>query len=460
MSGAPSRSTPSTLVRSANSWLATVPPRRPSTRDLPAAGNSARLLILLFLLSLLIQSVFLIFLPDRWRPHEGGDYLASYEPVAENILQGKGIVDAQGRIATLYPPGYPLILAMIFVAADVTGTHHVTLVRIVNVITMAASALLVFLMAELMFSTRVGIISTVLWMSYPFNLWLISQPNSEVPFILLAYLGIWVFAFAIARGCFPLTPVVGVTLALAALVRPIGLFLCLVLALVLLFRRAVPTLRRLSYALVLLIGFLGAIAPWEIHVLSSTGQLIPLSANGPASVLDGLTFGLTPGPEGDRVSVPEDVTHLMERIQARGRTLVATGAILNYLAQEAKRNPAPVAKLLALKVARSWYGTAAKWQEDKTLAIQVVYLALILGGIGIALSIYRDRIFWVVLLVSVLFYFWGMTVLVLPILRYMVPALGLTIIFAAVTVDYIISGAGILRGTRSLLVRSRWVRTS
>jgi len=53
----------------------------------------------------------------------------------------------------------------------------------------------------------------------------------------------------------------------------------------------------------------------------------------------------------------------------------------------------------------------------------------------LALRNFRDRLFCIVLLVSVLVYFWGMTFLVLSILRYMVPALGLTIVFAAITID-------------------------
>ena len=410
----------------------------------PSVVRRRSLSILVILLaSVLIQLVFLSVLPDPWRRNQNDDYFLFYEPVAQNILAGKGIVGPRGNVATSYPPGYPVILSVIFYLSDVTGMTKPALIKTVNVLSTSASSLFVFLIAELMFGTRIGLISSVLWMTYPFNLWLIKQPNSEVPFIFLLYFGIWMFTLAILRRYFALIPLVGVLLALAALVRPISLFFGLHLAVVLLFCRGMHKIQRMFRAMLLLGGFLLTVAPWEIHVLSSTGQLIPLSTNGPRSIVDGLTFALRPGKDGDQVAVPQDVRMLMERIEEHGATLGTMRGILQFVGRETASNPAAVVKLGALKIVRSWYGTNAKWEENRTLAIQMLYLVMILGGIALGIRMYRDRRFWVIFLVSVIVYFWGMTVVALSILRYMVPAMGLGIILAAITIDRMITHRGV-----------------
>ena len=401
--------------------------------------NRKSLLIFLFLVSILIQSVFLSLLPNPQQRNQSSDYIRFYEPVAQNILSGKGMIDAGGNLAIRYPPGYPLILSMVFGLADCTGTDRLGLIAIFNVLTTAVSCFLVFLVAELVFAPRVGLISSLIWITYPFNLWLIKQPNSEVPFILLLYFGIWIFILAIKKRYFALTFIAGVVLALAALVRPASTLLGFLFALVLLLYKEIPKMRRIFYAVLLSLGCLITILPWEIHVLSSTGHFLPLSTGGPPSIRDGLTFAVKPGGGGDRAPVPKDVMALMERIAANKSNLNTTASIFDYLVREWENKPAPILKLVALKLCRSWYGTDEMWYEKYILAIQVLYLILGIIGIILGIRIYGDRLQYIVFLLATVFYFWGMTVLVLSILRYMIPAMGFIIIFSAIPIDTIIT---------------------
>jgi 4-amino-4-deoxy-L-arabinose transferase-like glycosyltransferase len=401
--------------------------------------NRRPLLIFTFLASILIQSVFLSLLPNPQQRNQSSDYIRFYEPVAQNILSGKGIIGTGGNLATRYPPGYPIILSMVFGLADCTGTDRLGLIAIFNVLTTAISCFLVFLVGELIFSPRTGLISSLIWITYPFNLWLIKQPNSEVPFILLLYFGIWIFIFAIKKRYFALTFIAGVILALAALVRPASTLLGFLFALALLFYKEIPRMRRIFYAMLLLLGCLVTILPWEIHVLSSTGHLIPLSTGGPPSIRDGLTFAVKPGAGGDRAPVPRDVMALMERIAANKSNLNTTANIFDYLVQELTNKPAPILKLVALKLCRSWYGTDEMWYEKYILAIQVLYLIIGIIGIIFGIRICRDRLQYIIFLLAIVFYFWGMTVLVLSILRYMIPAMGFIIIFSAIPIDTIIT---------------------
>ena len=92
---------------------------------------------------------------------------------------------------------------------------------------------------------------------------------------------------------------------------------------------------------------------------------------------------------------------------------------------EAGRAPVAFAKLMLIKMARSWYGIDSRIMEGPTIVLQTAYLALILWG-----SVYAWRQGgalrrmiagnWLFVL-----YFWAMTITVVPLLRYMAPVMGL-----------------------------------
>jgi uncharacterized membrane protein YhaH (DUF805 family) len=75
------------------------------------------------------------------------------------------------------------------------------------------------------------------------------------------------------------------------------------------------------------------------------------------------------------------------------------------------------------------------WYERPVAIVQFLYLLLIVPGICMAWRRFPEKRFWYLMLLVILLYFWSMTVVVLSILRYMVPAIGLLLIFAAVSVD-------------------------
>ena len=85
--------------------------------------NRKWLLFFLFLFCVFIQVIFLQIIQHfEFSHHAFPDYTRFYEPVAQNILEGKGLVDNMGKFANKYPPGFPLILSLIFglyvIAAD------------------------------------------------------------------------------------------------------------------------------------------------------------------------------------------------------------------------------------------------------------------------------------------------------------------------------------------------------
>ena len=84
--------------------------------------------------------------------------------------------------------------------------------------------------------------------------------------------------------------------------------------------------------------------------------------------------------------------------------------------------------LLGTKVVRSWYGTDSHELEDYVLGIPIGYMGLILVSIFVTarkLLVHKEVL---VIVVSLSLYYWSMSVLFEPLVRYLIPALGLWLI--------------------------------
>src|SRR5215211_8566360 len=81
---------------------------------------------IVFVASILATLFFWTILPSRFLVNESYDYIDFYEPVARNILEGRGFIRADGTPAIAYPPGYPLLLAGIFGLSNLLKTAEET----------------------------------------------------------------------------------------------------------------------------------------------------------------------------------------------------------------------------------------------------------------------------------------------------------------------------------------------
>ncbi len=390
-------------------------------------GSSRWMVIAVFAVSMLVTVVFWKVLPNDYRVNEQSDYFASYEPTARSLIAGRGFTRDGENLATEYPPGHPLILAGVFAASHALHIPEETGLSALAMVGMGLSAVLVFFLARLIWGTRAALVSATLWMTYPFALWLTKQPNSEIPFIVVLYAGLLLFWFGLIRRprARAIYFVCGLLCGSAMLIRPIAIGIGVVLAgIIWIVRREDASVRLLPIGL-LLLGNLVAVLPWEAYVYSKTGRVLALSTNDVRSLRDGLTFAINPKGYRGESSVSPDVAEVMGNILAEANQILTVGQLGSVVAREFRSHPAAVTKISLLKIARSWYGTDSGRQEWLVLLIQIAYLGLILwsirwawirGGIdrGFAIS---------ALLITI--YFWGMTILGLSILRYMVPAIGL-----------------------------------
>jgi 4-amino-4-deoxy-L-arabinose transferase-like glycosyltransferase len=410
-----------------------------------------RLSLLVFVLSAIVTVAFWGVLPQSWRVNESSDFTYFYEPVARQILAGRGLTLPSGELALRYPPGYPLSLAVVFGISNILGIPQTTALAAWILVCTSLSSTMLFLLASQVFDLQTGILSAILWITYPFQLWLTKQPNSEIPFTMLFFASLLLFW----RG--RLSPTsgwlndlgAGVLSGLSALIRPIAIGLAPVYAVWLLAQRSLAWRARLVSSAILLAGFLLAIGPWEAWVYAQARQFIPLSSGGALSMWDGLTYALG-GDQQVSSHIPAGAEDLMMVLMERrsipqGQSI---GGLLSILFQEAAQNPSGAFQLMGLKLARSWYGTESGRLEGFNLAVQAVYLlAIAWGGLTLWQSKAAQRRYLLFAFVLTA-YFWLMTVSALSILRYMVPVMGVLIP---------IIPAGILRWDKIKSALNQWL---
>jgi 4-amino-4-deoxy-L-arabinose transferase-like glycosyltransferase len=314
---------------------------------------------------------------------------------------------------------------------------------IFQLIGLVVSTLLIHSTARLVFGDRVAFLAGLLWATYPLSWWLIKQPEATFPFLVFLYLALY--------GCTRLLQAPGVSLSTAfgtgvyagvtAFIHPIALLLSPVLAGVFAFlRRDLTRNLRAMVSILLLIATLLVIAPWEVGIWRRAGYWIPLSTNGPDSMSDGLTFALNMPPKTYRrgIPVPQDIQNFMEEVVALNHEgqLETVGAVVRYVIQSFQEHPGTIIGLYAWKVARAWYATDSQRGEGWIALLQTPYLLLaILGIVRICrMGNQQRRFLWLAL--SVISYFWLMTVLALSIVRYMIPVMGLVHILTAVGLVY------------------------
>jgi 4-amino-4-deoxy-L-arabinose transferase-like glycosyltransferase len=390
--------------------------------------------LLVFIASIMVTILFWTVLPDDYQINENSDYLSFYEPQARKILKGEAFAQTNGTVATRYPPGFPLLLAGIFKAADISGVAEEKMLFVFTATFASVASVFLFMLARTVWGTVLAWVALLIWITYPPFLWLAKQPNSEIPFLVLLYAGFFAFwRLTNDKRSGSLAFVVGVLLGLSMLVRPIAIGIVIVISIMLsLVVRDIKPSAKLLLVTMMLLGNLVTVLPWEGWVYLKTGRIVLLSSGGGASIIDGLTFAVNPEtPYRRMMEVDRDVVHLMENIQAatsaikeveslKTVTSVVTGKLLTQ--------PVPMAKLYALKTLRAWYATDSQRFETPLFFMQTVYLIFILFG-SVAAWLFGGSARKLMLGVwLVVFYFWGMTTMVLSIARYMVPVMGLLII--------------------------------
>ncbi|MFS8087201.1 MAG: hypothetical protein ACMG6H_16325, partial [Acidobacteriota bacterium] len=281
-----------------------------------------------------------------------------------------------------------------------------------------------------------AVISAVLWMTYPFALWLTKQPNSELPFMVVFYAGLLLFWFGVVRriNTWPLYSICGFLLGIAMLIRPFAIGLGLVMALVVwLVKCDVSKHSRLLMTMAILIGNTAAVLPWELWAYSQTGKVILLGTVGVGGMRDGLTFGADRKNYRKESNYSPDVTVVMSDFRANLMGTETLSGIATGVAKEARAHPVGITKLFLLKAARSWYGTDSLRNEGWIQLIQFFYLLALLWSIRNVWRLDGMRRWFALSVLLLVLYFWVMSIVGTSLLRYTVPVAGLVFLLMAGT---------------------------
>lgn len=402
----------------------------------PTKRQLCKLLFLSALVALSAHILFLMALPPRFQRDQSGDNFRYYYPVATNLVAGRGLA-LRSQPALTYPPGIPMLYAATFWVSDVTGIDRSLGMRLQQAFFAMISAILVGLVAMPLFGWRIAAIATVLWSTYPFNLWLTKQPDPTP--LLAALLLVSAFLFQRwlnnSRRWTRYGVLLGGTFAIAALTKPSTIALP-ILFVVLVWVCQIETTRgnRLLLSLCIVITYLVLLLPWEIWAQHVSGKWIPLCTNGPNVLIDGLTFGTERGLK--PVAAPEGVRALMQDAIMRYPQLKTSGSIAMFVLMQVRTRPLVLAELFLIKGARTWYGIESHTGETGVILIQLCYLVALPFGLRMAWRGSSAQRNFVLVAVGIVAYFWVMTVFfALPLLRYMVPATCFFLIAIAVAID-------------------------
>ena len=371
--------------------------------------------------------------PSASGVNENSDYVAFYEPVAESILDGRGLTLPDGSLALRYPPGFPVLLAGLFASGGLLGISRETMLTGFLCTTTGLATVLLFLIARTIWPLQRALFAAACFATYPLLLWLAKQPTSEMPFLILLYGAVLFLVISLRRGVLLAALACGLGIGAATLIRPITILLGFAAAgLSLIWRRDTSLRTRAYVAALILLGNLLAVLPWELWMYNRTGMVIVVSTAGPRAMRDGLSFSGSRKSFREPVSVPSGLQAVVDDLEAElaGGRLKTYGNMRSFLGSEFRRHPLGVAEMVILKAARSWYATDSHRKEGLALGMQVMYLALIAYS-GVRAYRAGGAMRQMVIVTSfVAAYFWFMTIIALSIARYMVPAIGLLFVLA------------------------------
>lgn len=403
-------------------------PVMPRPDPASSSRTSTGLLALVFLASVACCCGFWAIFPPDYLGQRDKDFASvtnDYTAMVRDLINGRGIVSFR------YPPAFPLMLAGIHGLARTIGVSDRLFLTVFVLVSSGLASTILFLIARRLWEPVPAALATMGWITYPPALYTTTYAASETPFTVFLFASVLLYLEALTcttpRRVRLASLACGLLLGLAMLTRPLAVGIGALFALLLVVSARGPAARRLrlSGAILILAGNLVAVTPWELWMYSRTGQVVLLSTGGLPSTLDGLTYAVDP-TEGRRVELPADVRDLQREIYAQQyKQLDSQGAVVRFLATKLRTMPMTVVKLFAIKAADCWYRSNSTRYDRYVRLVQLPYLILFSISAWLAWSrggIHRQV---AVLVVAIVLYTWVMATLVLSILRYMVPSIGL-----------------------------------
>ena len=258
---------------------------------------------------------------------------------------------------------------------------------------------------------------------YPFFVFYTALALSETLFIALLVALVMLQWRVMSRPSWWAAFAAGVVAGLATLTRPSALPLVF-LALPLLFVGALSKRRQAAYVLVLLLGFAAVMAPWVWRNYRVVGRFVPTTLQVGASLYESNSPDADGGPAMDRIRWPDEAKALSEYDRDR------------YLLQQSIafiRSDWPRFGRLCLHRCKRFWNLVPNYSDYRRPAYLMLSLAsygpvLVLGVIGVVLSLRRGRSTMLLLLPVV--YFACLHAVFVGSTRYRTPVMPMVMLFA------------------------------
>jgi 4-amino-4-deoxy-L-arabinose transferase-like glycosyltransferase len=383
-----------------------------------------------------------------------------YWELARTIARGEPY--AYGGMRVFRTPGYPAVLAPLFLLSD---EPPVLWGRVLSAILTTCAVSGVAWLALTLFNARTALFAAAITALYPEAIAAGAFVLSEAPFTPLMVLNLVLWAKAWEKHCKPHAPreasisrsemptmgwslAAGIAAGLATLMRPSWLLFVPFAGAIGLFA-VTDRKRHLLITSMMLAGLCVTLLPWWIRNYRVAGRFVPTSLQVGASLYDGISPLATGASDMQFVSwfvheqrsadarATSPPTGLFEdRLDARMRS-----AAINY----ARANPRRVVQLAARKFLRMW-SFVPNANEFQSLRLRLVLAAtytplLILAGMGIWRFARRGWPYLLLCLPAV--YFTLLHVIFVSSIRYRQPALLPLIVLAAAEIGFLMQASGV-----------------
>ena len=352
------------------------------------------------------------------------------EPVLMLLEGNLSFINQYGELWNRGPFLYPLILAFQLKTALVFNINALYITSLFSIGTILFSGFILYKIARLFFSEnyRHAQLTLVLYLSIPFNIYSSSMPLSETPFGVFVLLSI----YYLLKGFLNFNKskyflLSGVTLGLALLIRPIGILLPIVYLLIIFYfffreykRKAVYRMLFFAFAVFL------TILPWSIYNYIKTDKIILLSSNGVGSIKDG--HKLYHKNYREKHEVSEHVKFIVDDFYKKRETLNTLPDIIDFLKDKFKEDKWAVINFYLYKAKRVWFGLDSQNIKKERVIKIFSFLYIVLFMIAmykVFKKNNREQIILLSIIILVTFTFWGMAILVVPLLRYVLLSYGL-----------------------------------
>jgi 4-amino-4-deoxy-L-arabinose transferase-like glycosyltransferase len=208
-----------------------------------------------------------------------------YDHVARQLTDGNGFTGFDGEPTAFWPPGYPALLAFLYLIFG----RSLLAAELLNVFLGTLTCLLTYAIGSRLFGRGVGLVAAALLALFPSHIFFSAVTLTEVTFLAIFTLAIYLFVVWNDResgGELPRWLLFGLLLGVASLVRGVALlFLSVPAAVWLISSRSVR--KSLQRTVVVAVGLVIVLLPWTIRNYVEMDYPILTSTNGAEAFWDG-----------------------------------------------------------------------------------------------------------------------------------------------------------------------------